>query len=122
MSCDAGEATDGLENESSFFNLSVTSTTSQLILQPFLPSLYLHHSSFSNPSIASPTTQIIPQPFFRFSYITSSSLNSPGEPPMIPSVLTSSFGIKYSTFAQKHVYIGIHTFDNIEMTLKYHKK
>ena len=72
----------------SFSNLSVTSPTSQLILQPFrrftyvtthsptLPSLYLCHSSFSNPSIASPTSQFILQPFFRFSYVTSSSLNS----------------------------------------------
>ena len=51
----------------SFSNLSVTSPTSQLILQPFrrftyvtahsptLPLLHLRHSSFSNPSFASPT-------------------------------------------------------------------
>ena len=70
----------------SFSNLSVTSPTSQLILQPFgcftqvtthsptLPSLYLRHSSFSNPSVASPTSQFILQPFFHFSYVTSSSL------------------------------------------------
>ena len=61
-----------------FSNLSVTSPTSQLILQPFrrftyvtahsptLPLLHLLHSSFS-------------KHFFRFSYVTSSSLNSPGE-------------------------------------------
>ena len=93
----------------SFFNLSVTSPTSQIILQPFrrftyvtalilqpfrhftyvtthsptLPSLYLRHSPVSNPSVASPTSQFILQPFFRFSYVTSSSLNSPGEPPML---------------------------------------
>ena len=55
----------------SFSNLSVTSPTSQLILQPFrhftnvtahsptLPLLHLHHSSFSNPSFASPTSQAL---------------------------------------------------------------
>ena len=54
-----------------FSNLSVTSPTSQLILQPFcrfiyvaahspiLPLLHLRHSSFSNPSIASPTSQAL---------------------------------------------------------------
>ena len=77
--CDVGEAKEGLENElchrwsngeqSSFSNLSVTSSTSQLILQPFrrftyvtahsqtLPLLHLRHSSFSYPSFASPTSQ-----------------------------------------------------------------
>ena len=50
---------------------------------PTLLSLYLHHSSFSNPSVTSPTSQFILQPLFCFSYVTSSSLNSPGEPPMI---------------------------------------
>ena len=51
--------------------LSVTSPTSQLILQPFhrfiyftahspsLPLLHLRHSSFSNPSFASPTSQAL---------------------------------------------------------------
>ena len=80
----------------SFSNLSVTSPTSLLILQPFrhftyvtarsptLPSLYLRHISFSNPSVASPTSQLILQPFFRFSYATGSSLTSPGEPPVCP--------------------------------------
>ena len=70
--CDVGKATDGLENElCSFSNLSVTSPTSQLILQPFrrftyvtahyptLPFLHLRHSSFSNPSFASPTSQAL---------------------------------------------------------------
>ena len=86
MSCDVGEATEGLENElwrrlenkqsyiqyneqSSFSKLSVPSPASQLILQPFprftyvaahsptLPLLNLCHSSFSNPSFASPTSQ-----------------------------------------------------------------
>ena len=60
MSCDVGEVTERLENEqSSFSNLSVTSPTSQLILQPFR----------------------------RFTYVTSSSLNSPGEPAMLKSQL-----------------------------------
>ena len=55
----------------SFSNLSITSSTSQLILQPFrrftyitahsptLPLLHLRHSSFSNPSLASPTSQAL---------------------------------------------------------------
>ena len=73
-----------LENEQSS-NLSVTSPTSQLILQqfpslhlrhssffnnfrhltyvtdhsPIIPSLYLRHSSFSNPSFVSPTSQAL---------------------------------------------------------------
>ena len=54
---------------SSFSNLSVTSPTSQVILQPFPrftcvtthypthPLIHLRHSSFSNPSFASPTSQ-----------------------------------------------------------------
>ena len=64
--CDVGEAKEGLENrQSSFFNLSVTSTT----LQPIL------------------------QPFFRFSYVTGSSRTSPGEPPMMRCHETSIFEI-----------------------------
>ena len=55
----------------SISKLSVTSPTSQLILQPFhsftyvtahyptLPLLHLRHSSFSNPSFASPTSQAL---------------------------------------------------------------
>ena len=55
----------------SFSNLSVTSPTSQLILQPFhrftyvtahsptLSLLHLRHSSFSNPSFASPRSQAL---------------------------------------------------------------
>ena len=78
----------------SFSDLSVTSPTSQLILQPFrrftyviahsptLQSLHIRHSSFSNPSVTSPTSQLILQTFFRFSYVTGSSLTSSGEPPM----------------------------------------
>ena len=83
MSCDIGEATKGLKKElwrrksdgsvgeCSFSILSVTSSTSQLILQPFrrfsyvtahsltLPMLHLRHSSFSNTSFASPTSQAL---------------------------------------------------------------
>ena len=78
MSCDVGEVTESLENElcydynyelCSFSKLSVTSPTSQPILQPFprftyvtaysptIPLLHLRHSSFSNPSFASPNSQ-----------------------------------------------------------------
>ena len=72
MSCDVSEATESLENEqSSFSNLSVTSPTSQLILQPFCRFIYvtahsptllllqLRHSSFSSPSFTSPTSQAL---------------------------------------------------------------
>ena len=58
-------------HQNSFSNLSVTSPTSQLILQPFrrltyvtahsptLPLLHLRRSSFSNPSFASPVSQAL---------------------------------------------------------------
>ena len=61
----------GKKESCSFSKLSVTSPTSQLILQPFrrftqvtahfptLPLLHLRHSSFSNPSFASPTSQAL---------------------------------------------------------------
>ena len=39
-------------------------------------------TKFSKLSVTSPTSQLILQPYFRFSYITGSSLTSPGEPPM----------------------------------------
>ena len=57
--------------QSSFSNVSITSPTSQLILQPFrcftyvaahsptLPLVHLRHSSFSNPSFVSPTSQAL---------------------------------------------------------------
>ena len=85
MSCDVGEVTESLENEHSSFwfsKLSVTSPTSQLILQPFprftyvtthsptLPLIHLRHSLFSNPSLAVPTSQLILQPFRCFTYVT----------------------------------------------------
>ena len=70
MSCNVGEVTERLE-QSSFSNISVTSPTSQIILQPFcrftyvtahsptFPLLHLRRSSFSNPSFASPTSQAL---------------------------------------------------------------
>ena len=69
MSYGIGEETEGLE--SSFSKLSVTSPSSQLILQPFrrftyvkahspnLPLLHLRHSSFSNPSFSCPTSKTL---------------------------------------------------------------
>ena len=74
---------------SSFSNPSVTSPTSQLILQPFrcftyvtahsptLPLLHLRHSSFTNPSVTSPTSQLILQPFRYFTYVTTHSPTLP---------------------------------------------
>ena len=114
MSRDVGEATESLDNGlcydynyelCSFSNLSVTSPTSQLILQPFVA--YLRHSSFSYPSVASPTSPFILQPFFRFSYVTSSSLNSPGESPMdvlrhFTYVTTPSLTLPSLTYVTAH--------------------
>ena len=103
MSCDVGEVTERLENElcydynyelCSFSNLSVTSPTSQLILQPFrrftyvtdhsptMPLIHLRHSSFSNPSFASPTSKalhslLILQPFRHLTYVTTHSATLP---------------------------------------------
>ena len=105
MSCDVGNATEGLENElilqpSRHFTYATTHS-------PNLPSLYLRHSSFSNPSVASPTSQFILHPFFRFSYVTSSSLNSPGAPPMrsmsisaIEAFKCELYGIDWDTIFQ----------------------
>ena len=82
MSCDIGEATEGLES-------FLTSPTSQLILilqafrhftyvtdhshSPSFPSLHLRHRSFSNPSLALPTSQLILQSFRCFTYVTAHS-------------------------------------------------
>ena len=108
MSCDVGEAKEGLENElwrgkakkwlktelwrrwsdgkvgewARKLSHSSFSKRSVAAHAPTFPSLHLRHSSFSNASVALPTPQLIPQSFFRFSYVTSSLLNSPGEPPM----------------------------------------
>ena len=93
MSSDVGEAELILHAFSHFTyvssfwlsKLSVTSPTSQLILQPFrcftfvtahfptLLSLCLRHSSFFNPFIASPSSQLIFQPFCRFTYVAAHS-------------------------------------------------
>ena len=40
---------------------------------PTLPSVYLRHSSFSKPSVTSPTSQLILQPFSCSSYVTAHS-------------------------------------------------
>ena len=100
MSCDVGEATEGLENElwCRWSNGKLGEWALLLLFQafshftyitahsPMLPSLYLHHSSFSNPSVVSPSSQLILQPFFHFSYVTGFSLTSPGELPMVHKV------------------------------------
>ena len=98
MSCDVDEVTERLENQNELWprwsdwklrewaELSVTSPTSQLILQPFrrftyvtthsptLPLLHLRHISFSNPYVAWPTSQLILQSFHCFIYVTAHSL------------------------------------------------
>ena len=65
MHCDIGEMTERLENEQSFTYVTAHS--------PALPSLYPRHSSFSNPSVTSPTSQFILQPFRYFTYVTAHS-------------------------------------------------
>ena len=114
MSCDVGEATEGLENElrrrcsdgkvGEWAELIVI-VIAKLILQPFrhftyvtthsptFPSLYLCHSSFSNPSDASPTSQLIFQTFFYFSYVASSD-HSPTFP---------SLHLRHSSFSNPSV-------------------
>ena len=116
MSCDIGEVTESLENElcydynyelCSFSNLSVTSPTSQLIVQPFrrftyvtahsptLPLLHIGHSSFSNPSFTSTSqalhlrhlAELILQPFHHFTYVTTNS-------PTLPSLY-----LRHSSFS-----------------------
>ena len=68
--CDVGEVTERLENE-------LCSTVYSSALSPSFPSLHLRHSSFSNLSITSPTSQVILQPFCSFSYITALSPTLP---------------------------------------------
>ena len=73
----------------SFSNLSVTSPTSQLILQTFhrfpyvtahsstLPFLHLRHSSFTNPSFASPTSHRMSSPTFPSLHLRHNSFSNP---------------------------------------------
>ena len=78
MSCDVGEATEGLEYEL-WHRWSDESSTHS----PSFQSLHLRDSSFSNPSVALPTSahsptlpslyQLILQPFRRFTYVTTHS-------------------------------------------------
>ena len=68
MSCDVGEATEGLENE-----------------------LWRRWSDRKVGEWA----QLILQPFFSFSYVTCSSLSSPGEPPIL---LNNSLSLASSMF------------------------
>ena len=84
-------------------NLTVTSPTSQLILQPscrfthvtaYSPTLLSLHprlSSFSNPSVASPTSQLILQPFCRFTHVRAHS----------PTLL--SLHLRHSSFSNPSV-------------------
>ena len=44
---------------------------------PTFPSLHPRHNSFSNPSVTSPTSQLILQPFRRFTYVTAHSPTLP---------------------------------------------
>ena len=97
MSCDVGEATEGLENE---------------VNSPSFPSLHLRHSSFSNHSVASLTSQLILQLFFRFFYVTGSSLMSPDEPPMLRAILSD-----LRTDRLCHYALWRHAFTNSRMAI-----
>ena len=68
MSCDVGDATEGLLILQPFRHFTYVTAHS-----PSLPSLHLRHSSFSNPSVASSTSQLILQPFRCFAYVTAHS-------------------------------------------------
>ena len=72
MSCDVGDATEGLLILQPFRHFTYVTAHS-----PSLPSLHLRHSSFSNPSVASSTSQLILQPFRRFTYVTAHSPTLP---------------------------------------------
>ena len=64
-----GDVMERLENELAEFILQpFRHFTYDTAHSQTLPSLHLHHSSFSNPSVTSPTSQLILQSFFRFSY------------------------------------------------------
>ena len=105
------------KSQSSFSNLSVTSPTSQLILQPYrrftyvtahstiLPLLHIRHrlftyvtwrASFSNPFVASPTSQFIIQPFRCFTYVTGNWSTSSSES---HSPTLSSLHLRHSSFS-----------------------
>ena len=91
-----------------FPTLSVTTPTSQLILQPFSP-LHLPHSSFSNPFphftyvtaysptlyFTSPTSQLILQPFRRFTYVTAHSPTLSVTSPTSQLILQPFFRFSY---------------------------
>ena len=84
--CRGTDLTEGLENE--LWHRWSDGITYGTAHSPTLPSPYLRHSSIY-PSVTSPTSQLILQPFLRFSYVTGSSHKSPGEPPMLWSFSNS---------------------------------
>ena len=95
MSCDVGEAIQGLDNES---------------ISPALTSLHLRHSSFSNPSAALPTSQLILQPLRWFTYVVGTSRTSSGEPPMHTGMKKQSVVdqlVKASYYVQKKIQFWI---------------
>ena len=70
-----------------FSNPSFASPTSQdLHLRHLTSHPCCQICPFSKLSVTSPTSQHILQPFFSFSYVTGSSLTSPDEPPNLPMV------------------------------------
>ena len=69
MSCDLGEATEGLENEQSLLQPLPCFTYVKAHSLTLTPP-HLRHSSFSNPYAPSPTSQLILESFCRFTYVT----------------------------------------------------
>ena len=76
---------------------------------PTLTSLYLRHNSFFNPSVASPTSQLILQPLHCFTYVTGTSPMSPGEPPIFSTWIKSLVITWIRIFWYTFVYIANHS-------------
>ena len=89
MSCDAGKATEGLENEL-WRRWRVGKFGEWVELRD------IQQSSFSNPSVASPTSQLILQPFRCFTYVTVHS-------PTLPSLLLRYSRAHSPTFPSLHL-------------------
>ena len=82
MSCDVGEATEGLENER-----AVDEATEGMVYElslRFSDGRGLENEALLvlQVSVSSPTSILILQPFCRFTYVTCTSSTSPGEAPM----------------------------------------
>ena len=94
---------------------------------PTLPSFHLRHSSFSNLSFSSPTSQLFLQPFHRFTYVTAHSPTLPllylrhssFSNPSFASPMSHAFHLIHSahssTFASLHLHLN--SFSNPSIAL-----